>query len=177
MSTTYPEAELEVRYSEPGVEATSWRETLDLLETAELFWLTTVRADGRPHVTPVVAVWHDDAVYFTTASIEQKMRNLEHSGKVAVTTGNNLWTKGLDVVVEGMATEITAPEALPGIVEAFDAKYGAHNSWSLELVDNVAQVAGHPAVVFRIEPVKIFAFGKEPPAQTRYRFAGTSASS
>ncbi|GAA3413555.1 pyridoxamine 5'-phosphate oxidase family protein [Streptosporangium vulgare] len=177
MSTTYPEAELEVRYSEPGVEPTSWRETLDLLETAELFWLTTVRADGRPHVTPVVAVWHDDAVYFTTASIEQKMRNLEHSGKVAVTTGNNLWTKGLDVVVEGVATEVTAPEALPGIVEAFDAKYGAHNSWSLELVDDVAQVAGHPAVVFRIEPVKVFAFGKEPPAQTRYRFTGTSASS
>ena len=28
--------------------------------------ITTVRADGRPHVTPLVAVWLDDAIHFAT---------------------------------------------------------------------------------------------------------------
>ncbi|TDD17266.1 pyridoxamine 5'-phosphate oxidase family protein [Nonomuraea diastatica] len=171
MTTTYPAAELDVRFSEPGIEATSWEETFDVLRTAELFWLSTVRADGRPHVTPVVAVWHDDAVYFTTASFEQKMRNLEHSAKVAVTTGNNHWTQGLDVVVEGTAAVVTDPGALRGIASAFDDKYGADASWRLEVVDGVAQVAGHPAVVLRVDPAKVLAFGKAPHAQTRYRFA------
>ncbi|NRQ40084.1 pyridoxamine 5'-phosphate oxidase family protein [Nonomuraea sp. NN258] len=168
MPTTHPTAQLDPRVSEPGAEPTPWEQTLRLLEESELFWLTTVRADGRPHVTPVVAVWHDDVMYFTTASFEQKMRNLEHSGKVAITTGNNEWTKGLDVVVEGHATVITDVESLRVVVDAFDRKYGAHNSWSLELGDGVAEVAGHPAVVLRIDPVKMFAFGKEPHAQTRY---------
>jgi hypothetical protein len=38
-----------------------WEETHRVLEGAELFWISTVRADGRPHVTPLVAVWLDDA--------------------------------------------------------------------------------------------------------------------
>ena len=176
MPTTFPTALLDVRFSEPGVEPTSWEETLRLLETAELFWLTTVRADGRPHVTPVVAVWHENALFFSTASFEQKMRNLEHSGKVAVTTGNNLWTEGLDVVVEGRATLITDPADLRKISDAFSAKYSDDKGWHLEVVDDVAHVAGHPAVVFRIDPDKVLAFGKEPHAQTRYRFARAAVS-
>ncbi len=176
MPTTSPTTRLDVRFSEPGVEPTSWEETLRLLETAELFWLTTVRADGRPHVTPVVAVWHENLLYFSTASFEQKMRNLEHSGKVAVTTGNNLWTEGLDVVVEGETTLITEPADLRMISDAFSAKYSDDKGWNLEVIDDVAHVAGHPAVVFRIDPDKVLAFGKAPHAQTGYRFARAAVS-
>jgi len=32
------------------------------LEKAEVFWLSTVRPDGRPHVTPMVSVWLDGAL-------------------------------------------------------------------------------------------------------------------
>jgi len=42
------------------------------LEDAELFWITTVRVDGRPHVTPLVAVWLDDAIHFATGAGEQQ---------------------------------------------------------------------------------------------------------
>ncbi|QFG25164.1 pyridoxamine 5'-phosphate oxidase family protein [Actinomadura sp. WMMB 499] len=34
----------------------SWPEARRLLEDAELYWLATVRADGRPHVTPLIGV-------------------------------------------------------------------------------------------------------------------------
>jgi hypothetical protein len=36
----------------------------------------TVRPDGRPQVTPVVAVWLDGAVHFTTGPTERKAHNL-----------------------------------------------------------------------------------------------------
>jgi hypothetical protein len=56
-----PVAELDERFSDDGVSATEWAEARRALESAETFWVTTVRSDGRPHVTPLVAVWHDDA--------------------------------------------------------------------------------------------------------------------
>ena len=49
---------LDQRYSDPAAEAVSWEVTQRLLEAAEIAWLTTVRADGRPHVTPVVSAWY-----------------------------------------------------------------------------------------------------------------------
>lgn len=49
-----PVTTMDTRYSEPDAVATSWDETRRALETAEVFWLSTVRADGRPHVTPVL---------------------------------------------------------------------------------------------------------------------------
>jgi len=52
-----PITTIDPRYSDPNAVATPWEETCRVLETAELFWLSTVRADGRPHATPVVAVW------------------------------------------------------------------------------------------------------------------------
>ncbi|MFI2361935.1 pyridoxamine 5'-phosphate oxidase family protein [Promicromonospora sp. NPDC019610] len=52
-----PVTELDARFSDPGVQPTAWEETQGVLENAQLTWLTTVRADGRPHVTPLVAVW------------------------------------------------------------------------------------------------------------------------
>ena len=67
---------LDTRFSDPDAVATSWDEISRVLETAELFWISTVRADGRPHVTPVVAVWLDNALHFSTGANEQKAVNL-----------------------------------------------------------------------------------------------------
>ena len=98
------------RYNPKGV-ATPWEETCRVLETAELFWISTVRADGRPHVTPCVPVWHDGAIHFTTAATAQKTVNLRANPHVVLTTGCN-HTEGLTVVVEGDAVRITAQDAL-----------------------------------------------------------------
>jgi hypothetical protein len=60
----------------PDAGATPWEETRRVLETAEVYWLATVRADGRPHVTPVKPAWLDGTLYFSTGSIAQKLKNL-----------------------------------------------------------------------------------------------------
>jgi nitroimidazol reductase NimA-like FMN-containing flavoprotein (pyridoxamine 5'-phosphate oxidase superfamily) len=62
MPMLVPATELDRVYSDPAATETTWEETRKVLETAELFWISTVRTDGRPHVTPVVAAWWDDAV-------------------------------------------------------------------------------------------------------------------
>jgi hypothetical protein len=57
-----PTTTIDPRYSVPDPVATDWEMTRHTLETAQVFWLSTLRADGRPHVTPVVAVWLDGAM-------------------------------------------------------------------------------------------------------------------
>ncbi len=61
-----PVTEIDTRFSDPTAVATGWDETRRALEAAEIFWISTVRADGRPHVTPLVAVWLDGAIHFST---------------------------------------------------------------------------------------------------------------
>ena len=103
--------QLDARFSEAKQPA-GWSQVADALAGAELYWLTTVRKDGRPHVTPLIGAWVDDGFVFCTGPEEQKAQNLAHSTAVAVTTGVNTWNDGLDVVVEGDAERVTGLDTL-----------------------------------------------------------------
>src|SRR5512133_4221733 len=107
MSTAEPLTELDARFSSPGAQPRPWPEVVAALERAEMFWLSTVRRDGRPHVTPLPAIWLDGTLYFCTGSEEQKTRNLESEPRCVLTTGTNDLRSGLDVVVEGTAVRVT----------------------------------------------------------------------
>jgi len=165
---TAPTAKIDTRFSDPDAGPTPWADAARVLEEAELYWLTTIRADGRPHVTPLIGVAEGEAVHFCTGLREQKARNLEHSEQVALTTGNNAWAEGLDVVVEGTAVRITDRDALQRLADAYEAKYGS--AWHFEVGDGVFGTGELEAAVFRIEPAKVLAFAKRPHAQTTYRF-------
>ena len=162
-----PHGTIDRRFSDPDAEPTAWSDVLRMLETAELYWLTTVRADGRPHVTPLIGVAVGPVVHFCTGMREQKARNLEKHDQVALTTGSNAWARGLDVVVEGTATRITDRDALQRLADAYEAKYGS--DWHFDVGDGVFGTGEGAAAVFRIEPDKVLAFAKEPHAQTTYR--------
>jgi nitroimidazol reductase NimA-like FMN-containing flavoprotein (pyridoxamine 5'-phosphate oxidase superfamily) len=169
---TTPRTALDERFSDPGAVAASWPETLKALETAELFWVTTVRASGRPHVTPLVAVWVDDALYFNTGPREQKAVNLATNPHVVLTTGCNSWDSGLDVVVEGEAVRVTDPEILHRLVPAWAARWdgrwqlsvgpaGLENPWPEGIVTHTYQV----------RPTRVFAHAKgDPFGATTHRF-------
>jgi len=160
---------IDKRFSDPEAEATPWAETVATLERAELYWLTTVRRDGRPHVTPLIGVVADETVHFCTGPDEQKARNLEQNDRVAITTGDNAWASGLDVVVEGRAVQITDDEALQRLADAWEAKYGS--VWHFDVADGMFRHSdGGGAAVFRIEASKVMAFAKDPHGQTTYRF-------
>lgn len=163
------DAVLDARFSEPGARPTRWETTRRLLETAELSWISTVRADGRPHVSPLVTVWLDDALYFTTGPAEQKARNLEHQPAVAVTTGQNGWDGGIDVTVEGEARRVLDPDLLERLATAWLERWDGR--WAFQVGDGVFhQPPGGVSHVFEVVPTKALAFSKSPFGQTRHRF-------
>ena len=155
------------RFSAPETEATPWSDVEGLLKRAAIYWISTVRADGRPHVTPLIAVLHEGAMYFSTGLREQKAHNLERNQQVALTTGRNDWP-GLDVVVEGTAVRVRGRESLQAIAEAVEAKYGSVWHFDVEGDDGFESVGGL-AAVFRIDASKVLAFAKEPYSQTTFR--------
>jgi nitroimidazol reductase NimA-like FMN-containing flavoprotein (pyridoxamine 5'-phosphate oxidase superfamily) len=158
---------LDTRFSQ-ATEPTEWADAKRVLEAAELYWLTTVRKDGRPHTTPLVGVWVDRSFVFCTGPTEQKAHNLEHQTALTVVTGSNTWQAGLDVVVEGAAARVTGAQNLKALADAFRAKYG--NDWDFAADDEVFDPDGTSAHVFRVMPTKVLAFAKSPHGQTRYRF-------
>ncbi|MFN3003110.1 pyridoxamine 5'-phosphate oxidase family protein [Mycolicibacterium wolinskyi] len=157
---------LDPRFSE-ATQPTEWPAAAEALTTAGLYWLTTVRADGRPHVTPLVGVWVDDTFVFCTGPGEQKARNLRSGAAVVVTTGANTWDAGLDVVVEGSAGRVTGREKLTALADAYRAKYG--DDWDFDCDDEVFDPEGEAAIVYRVTPDKVLAFAKSPHGQTRFR--------
>jgi nitroimidazol reductase NimA-like FMN-containing flavoprotein (pyridoxamine 5'-phosphate oxidase superfamily) len=158
---------LDTRFSQ-ATEALDWKIVDDALANAELYWLTTVRADDRPHVTPVVGLWREDTFVFCTGATEQKFRNLEHHADVAVTTGANAWQEGLDVVVEGRVHRVTGRAALRDLADAFREKYA--DSWDFDNDDEVFNPDQQAAHVYRVPADKVLAFAKSPHGQTTYRF-------
>jgi nitroimidazol reductase NimA-like FMN-containing flavoprotein (pyridoxamine 5'-phosphate oxidase superfamily) len=164
-----PVTAIDRRYSDPRATAVGWDQTREALETAELFWVSTVRADGRPHVTPVVAVWADGAVCFATGAEEQKYVNLRANPHVVLTTGCNGWDRGLDVVVEGDAIRVTDEDALKRVAAAFTAKWDGR--WEYEVRDGSFHHGHGAALVFSVTPVKVFAHAKgDPFGATTHKF-------
>jgi nitroimidazol reductase NimA-like FMN-containing flavoprotein (pyridoxamine 5'-phosphate oxidase superfamily) len=168
VSSTDPTAVLDPRFSGPGAAATPWEDVRAVLGVAELFWISTVRSDGRPHVTPLAAVWVSDAVYFCTGAAEQKGANLATNAHCVLTTGNNAWKTGLDVVIEGSAHRVTDESRLQRLADAWESKYEGDRHF--DVANAAFQGEGGEALVFEVVPTKILAFAKGDFAQTCYRF-------
>jgi nitroimidazol reductase NimA-like FMN-containing flavoprotein (pyridoxamine 5'-phosphate oxidase superfamily) len=167
---------IDPRYGDASATTPRWSDVERQLSEAQLYWIITVRADGRPHAVPLVGVWHDGAFAFCTGGEEQKQRNLDANPAVAVTTGStgaHGWNSGRDVVVEGTATRVTNPHALQVLADAWFAKYG--DDWQFEVRDQEFVEVSHSgggtgggARVYRVAPAKVMLFGGEH-GQTTYR--------
>jgi nitroimidazol reductase NimA-like FMN-containing flavoprotein (pyridoxamine 5'-phosphate oxidase superfamily) len=166
---TTPTTKLDTIFSDAGATATSWDETRMALEAAELCWIATVRADGRPHMTPLVAVWLDEALHFCTGDAEQKAVNLRSNQNVILMTGCNQWDGGLDVVVEGRAVRVTDRGTSERLAEVWSHKWDGH--WQYESADGGFKGDENEGVlVFCVRPTKIFAFAKGNFSHTRHMF-------
>jgi general stress protein 26 len=163
-----PTTTLDTRFSDSDATPTSWDDAERVLETAELFWITTVRADGRPHVSPLVAVWLDGAIHFCTGDTEQKAVNLRTNSHVILTTGCNSWDHGLDVVVEGDAVQVRDDEALKRLADAWRTKWDGR--WQFEAREGAFHHEVGAALVYAVAPTKVLTFGKGTFSHTRHRF-------
>jgi nitroimidazol reductase NimA-like FMN-containing flavoprotein (pyridoxamine 5'-phosphate oxidase superfamily) len=170
MAEPEPVTELSAFSSDDAI-PTEWGQARRELQDAEVYWLSTVRPDGRPHVTPLLGIWLDGALYFSTGPNERKAKNLAGNPRCILMTGCNR-LDGLDLVVEGQAAKVNDLAELNSVADTFESKYGAHftapeGTW-FGLGDTIRR---NEALVFRVAPLTAFGFGKGTPySQTRWGF-------
>jgi len=141
-----------------------------VLESAELFWISTVRTDGRPHVTPLVGVWFEGAAHFCTGVDEQKALNLRTNPEVTLTTGCNRWDEGLDLVVEGRAVQVADDAVLERLAEVWAGKWDGRWEWVVGDGAFRHEVGGAAVLVYSVTPSKVLAFARGTFGHTRHVF-------
>ncbi len=131
-------------------------------------WLATTRPDGRPHVVPIGAVWHNGRFYFSSGPGTRKSRNLAQNPHCVMT----LAAAGLDLVLEGEARKVTDDAKLHRLAEVF-----ASGGWAPTVRDGAfyhefsAPSAGPPPWwVYEFTPKTVFGLATaEPYGATRWR--------
>jgi len=82
-------------------------------------WVSTTRPDGRPHAVPVWYAWDGRNLYFISARLLQKSKNLAHQPWIVVHAGD-----GDDVIIlEGPIEIVTDRMELERVDEAYRTKY------------------------------------------------------
>ena len=119
-------------------------------------------------MSPLVAVWLDGALHFSTGADEQKAVNLRANPHVLLTTGCNQWDRGLDVVVEGDAIQTTDDTILKRLAHAWRSKWDGR--WKFEARDGCFHHEVGAALVFSVTPTKVLAFSKGTFTHTRHHF-------
>ena len=166
--TSTPTGTLDPRFSAPDVGPTPWSDVEQALSTSESAWLTTVRPDGRPHVTPLVFCRAEGRLLVHTGEGEQKMVNLDADPRCVLTVGAPDVGSGLDVVVEGTARRLTVRAEHELFARAMAAKYG--EVWTYDVDDQGVHDGDRRPVVLEVVPEKVLAFGKgDRSGQTTFR--------
>src|SRR5579864_7770724 len=123
MAEREPVAELGA-FSSPGAVSPGWARARGDLQDAQVYWLSSVRPDGRPHVTTLLGVWLDGALYFCTGPGERKARNLAQNPHCILMTGRNDLADGADLVAEGDAAAVSDEAELKRVADTYESKYG-----------------------------------------------------
>lgn len=97
------------------------------LATDRNLWLTTLRADGSPHVTPIWFVWDGRAFWMCTSSGNVKVRNLRRDPRVALALEDG----DRPVVAQGIALLHARPYPEP-VVAAFRSRF----DWDITATDD-----------------------------------------
>lgn len=158
---TMPVTDLDANYSSPNASPAQWPQARQRLADAELYWLSTVRPDGQPHVAPLLSVWIDEAPCFCTGAAERKAKNVAHNPHCVLSTGTNTLYEGFDIMVEGDAERVSDDRTLERIAHAYEVKYGPE--WHFDVHDGAFYTQGVRALVFRVEPHTAFGFGRSMP--------------
>jgi nitroimidazol reductase NimA-like FMN-containing flavoprotein (pyridoxamine 5'-phosphate oxidase superfamily) len=130
--------------------------------------LATVRADGRPHLAGLGALWDDGAVYIVSGPGTRKSRNLAANPTCAVAFALD----GIDLVVEGTAERVTDEETLQRLAKRYaDAGWPARVEDGAFTYDYSAPSAGPaPWYLYEITPTTVYGvLAQEPGGATRWR--------
>jgi Pyridoxamine 5'-phosphate oxidase len=133
-------------------------------------WLTTINADGSPHVRPFGLGGVDGTWYLVSGPGTQKSRNLARDPRCTV----SIATQAFDLVIEGRAERVTDAAELSTVVQAFNAEgWPARVEGDAFTAEYSAPSAGPPPwYVYRVVPSTVHAFGTtEPGGAARFDVA------
>ncbi|HCI82254.1 MAG TPA: TIGR03667 family PPOX class F420-dependent oxidoreductase [Ktedonobacter sp.] len=91
------------------------------LQTESIIWLTSVRADGRPHLVPVWFYWDGSTVLIFSQPNNQKIRNLRHNSNVMLALEAK--DGGDDVVLFEGKAELLQQPAAQVLPSGYEQKY------------------------------------------------------
>ncbi len=95
-----------------------WRSISSRLSRESTIWFATVRADGRPHMTPMWFVWLDDKIYVATGMETQKFTNLRNNQSVTLSLPDTAQV----IIIEGEA-HVADYQTTDNLAEYFYNKY------------------------------------------------------
>jgi hypothetical protein len=164
-----------------GLPPINWAPIAEKLETrsapapdahnAHTTWLATVNGDGSPHLTAVGALWREGTFWFQTGAGTRKRRNLERNPRCSIA----LSIRDADVVFEGAAAQVTDPDVVARLAQAW-----SEQGWPAEPDEsglgitapfNAPSQGAPPWGVFRLDPRSAtVVLGTEPGGLTRFNF-------
>ena len=132
-------------------------------------WLSTIDPDGRPRTAGVVGHWVEETLYFVSGPRTRKSRNLASDPRCTLAFS----LPDLDLVLEGVAARVTAPQTLTRVAAGF-----AERGWPLEVDgDKVTASFWAPSAppppwhLYAFRPSTALGVATAPPAgATRWRF-------
>ena len=132
-------------------------------------WLSTINADGSPHVTGLGVLWLHDHFWFETGKTTRKARNVARDPRCTV----SLATQEFDLVVEGTAELVVDPAMVAEVAEHYaeDWPCRVDESGIALTAEFSAPSAGPPPWhVFEITPRRATALQIEPGGATTWVF-------
>lgn len=134
-----------------GYEPIEWGWVVKRLTASRSYWVATTRADGRPHLSPVWAVWTDGALHFFTDPESLKARCLRRDPRAVI----HLESGDEVVILEGVARPARATAE---VVYDYERKYGI-------------ELGEEPEGMFRLSLTKALAWLESdfPRTATRWR--------
>lgn len=124
--------------------AARWRALTARLGREMTIWVSTVRYDGRPHLTPTWFIWLDDHIYIAISEDSQKYANLRHNQRITVALPDTDWV----TIIEGEA-HVADRKAVEALGDYFFHKY----EWDFRYDDTAVMR------LIEITPHKILAWG------------------
>ncbi len=93
------------------------------MSEALVYWVSTTRPDGRPHVTPIWGVWHDGCFWFDGSPQSRRGKNIAHNPNIAVNLGDGMRV----VILEGVVDILDRPDLAlrETLAPLYQAKYAA----------------------------------------------------
>ena len=138
-----------------------WSYVREMMETNLVYWVCSVRPNGRPHASPIWGVWVDDRFFFEGSPETRRGRNIAENPAVSVHT-----ERGDEVVIiEGDVVTVEKPD--PELGRRLSAAYAKYK----EKYDYAPEpTAWDENGIFAVTPRNVLAWKDFFKSATRWRF-------